>query len=97
MSDWRRRAACAGMAPSMFDDDSPLRLDAVAVCLRCPVAAECLADARANEVSATIRGGLGFGGTVPVRADPAERREYWRAYKQAKRTCGPVPVRRVPA
>lgn len=51
MTNWRDRAACLGLDPELFFPVSDVGPGAVqtaaakAVCARCPVRAECLADA----------------------------------------------------
>lgn len=71
---WQHSAACRDEDPELFAPisyDGPVEqqiADAKAVCARCPVAAECLADAGADQD--TIRGGL----------TPAERREQRRPH-----------------
>ncbi|MFE5329423.1 WhiB family transcriptional regulator [Embleya sp. NPDC056575] len=69
---WQIDAACRGSDPELFVDDvaygsgnvaypadvRPARVrQALAICARCPVRRECLADARAADDRWTIRGG----------------------------------------
>lgn len=59
---WRARAACAVWPATPWDFDSGPQRDeladqAVAICLKCPVIDECLADAIADGDTWTIRGG----------------------------------------
>lgn len=71
--EWHRQAACRGMGADLFhpvvETGRPTRenvariKEAKAVCARCPVAAECLAEVaklapRADLATGAIRGGL---------------------------------------
>jgi WhiB family redox-sensing transcriptional regulator len=66
LPDWPRRAACREADPDLFHDreneSEPARerreKRAKAVCARCPVRAECLADAEDTREAYGIRGGL---------------------------------------
>ena len=51
-STWVQRALCAEIDPDLwYPANGPAPAAAVATCRRCPVAAECLTDALANERS----------------------------------------------
>ncbi|GAB2750048.1 hypothetical protein GCM10027174_25730 [Salinifilum aidingensis] len=62
--DWRERAACRDEDPELFFPISEVGLGAKqvdrakAVCGRCPVASECLADALSNGLDFGIFGGM---------------------------------------
>ncbi|WP_277675388.1 WhiB family transcriptional regulator [Saccharopolyspora rectivirgula] len=62
-SDWRERAACRDEDPELFFPVSEVGLGAEqakrakAVCARCPVASQCLADALENGLDFGIFGG----------------------------------------
>ena len=84
--DWRSRAACLGVDPELFfpvAEAGPV-LDAQvaaakAVCRRCPVVAECLAEARAR-IPYGVAGGLTEDerralARRPGRADSAAQRQ----------------------
>lgn len=81
---WRARAACVDVDAELFfpaGDSGPAVevqvAEAKAVCARCPVRAECLADALvgmaygiAGGLTAEERRGLGVGRVVPMLAQP---------------------------
>ena len=57
---WRKRAACTGIDPDIFDPASEDDLDAVeakAVCAVCPVSAACLEHALSSREREGIWGG----------------------------------------
>ena len=61
MADWRNLAACRGLDPDLFfaeRGDAFTARNAQAVCAACPVAAECLEFAIANDETVGIWGGL---------------------------------------
>ena len=61
MADWRNLAACRGLDPELFfpeRGDAFTARNAQAVCAACPVAAECLEFAIANDETVGIWGGL---------------------------------------
>jgi WhiB family redox-sensing transcriptional regulator len=58
---WRTRAACAGVATEIFypEPSTPeTKADATAICARCEVRLECLAEAIVTNERFGIRGGL---------------------------------------
>ena len=67
--DWRARAACLGRDPEMFfpqPADRDGEDEAVAICRRCPVEADCLADAIESETYRPTSGRHGiWGGKTP--------------------------------
>jgi hypothetical protein len=82
VTDWRESAFCAGMADPTFatsdpfhpkhdDKDSDYEF-ARSLCARCPVTAECLADAMATETG-TSRVGM-RGGLTPMQRAALSRR-----------------------
>lgn len=80
---WTAVAACAGMDPDIFHPHgkgNALYIRARAVCARCPVRAQCLAEALAVEVSRTgeYRHGM-WGGLTPDERASLYRRSRWRA------------------
>ena len=67
MADWRERAACLGKPTGMFFPErgfNPGLADVIELCGWCPVRAQCLADAMAEERGVAsgyrhgVRGGL---------------------------------------
>ena len=61
MADWRNLAACRGLNPDLFfaeRGDTLTVRNARAVCATCPVAAECLEYAIANDETVGMWGGL---------------------------------------
>lgn len=59
-TEWRDRAACAGLPFDLFFVDCGVNTDALKVCNRCPVAPECLEDALATDGTEAygVRGGV---------------------------------------
>lgn len=57
-TDWTTRAACRGTDPDALFVQGAAQNRAKAVCLGCPVRAECLADALDNRVEFGVWGGL---------------------------------------
>ncbi len=57
-SDWARHAACRGTDPDDLFVQGAAQNRAKAVCLRCPVRTECLADALDNNVEWGVWGGM---------------------------------------
>lgn len=57
-TDWTTRAACRGSDPDALFVQGAAQNRAKAVCLGCPVRAECLADALDNRVEFGVWGGL---------------------------------------
>jgi WhiB family redox-sensing transcriptional regulator len=57
-TDWTTRAACQGTDPDALFVQGAAQNRAKAVCLGCPVRAECLADALDNRVEFGVWGGL---------------------------------------
>jgi hypothetical protein len=74
---WAQRAGCAdppGRIDNYFPDDGGLPpVDALARCLTCPVATECLATALIHESQSGYRDGW-WGGTGPDERDQIARR-----------------------
>ncbi|MFI2710494.1 WhiB family transcriptional regulator [Micromonospora sp. NPDC018662] len=56
--DWWRQAACAGSDANWWTGDCPDRIQAVRICLGCPVREACLADGLANGDTGVVRGGV---------------------------------------
>jgi Transcription factor WhiB len=61
--DWVSLAACAGENPDWWGDDATGHVEAVRICLGCPVRQPCLAEAVNQHEIGVIRGGLWFGKT----------------------------------
>ena len=81
---WQNRAACRGMHPSLFyPERGESKTEAAAVCRTCPVAAECLEYANANNERHGIWGG------TSERQRLAMRREQRRAATTAARRTFP--------
>jgi WhiB family transcriptional regulator, redox-sensing transcriptional regulator len=57
-TNWTTRAACRGTDPDALFVQGAAQNRAKAVCLGCPVRAECLADALDNRVEFGVWGGL---------------------------------------
>ena len=60
-SSWRRDAACVGVDVAVFFSDRRAEHRALAICAECPVRAECLTEALAEERGRYVygvRGGL---------------------------------------
>jgi WhiB family redox-sensing transcriptional regulator len=57
-NDWTTRAGCRGTDPDALFVQGAAQNRAKAVCLGCPVRAECLADALDNRVEFGVWGGL---------------------------------------
>ena len=61
--DWRTQALCAEVGYAVFFPEGPpsavdsANQEAIRICKRCPVAADCLADALANDERFGIWGG----------------------------------------
>ena len=80
MNEWKERAACVGVDPDLFFDESRTR-DAIAVCLSCQVRKECFADVWNNDPPEGVWAGL----TVAERRRVVPRRSAGRvpvSYKQ---------------
>jgi WhiB family transcriptional regulator, redox-sensing transcriptional regulator len=58
ITDWTARAGCRGTNPDALFVQGAAQNRAKAVCLGCPVRAECLADALDNRVEFGVWGGL---------------------------------------
>lgn len=62
MSDWRDRAACLHRYPDLWfpdESDEATRRYAKAICARCPVSEQCLAEALRLDAREGIWGGAG--------------------------------------
>lgn len=81
-NDWTQQAACREVGTEVFFPDSKSKTfsadveEARAVCLRCPVRDECLAEALHYEGTdqRDLRGGIWGGLTTPERAALARNR-----------------------
>jgi hypothetical protein len=109
--DWRSEARCIDADPNLFDapeqgeQGEALRtrlLEAVTFCARCPVAAECLDDARIHG-DVGVRGGILYARTNLSDAKPAERvapelkpcgtlAAYRRHQRNGEKACGPCSL-----
>lgn len=87
MTDWQSRAACRPYPLAMFHPETERGADpAIAVCLTCPVATECLNDALTNG-GAGVRGGYTAQGRKRLMRTRA-RREAAPVVKARARQCG---------
>lgn len=93
MSDWRIRAACAGLPGDEFfptgswgaANDVPAAYAAAArICRRCPVRVECLDAAIAEEGPASAGNRYGMRGGLT----PGQRRSVYEARVEAERLAG---------
>ena len=58
IEDWAPHAACSGLEPDALFVQGAAQQQAKQVCLRCPVVAECLADALDNRIEFGVWGGM---------------------------------------
>ena len=84
--DWRADAGCRDSDPDLFFPEFNDYRAARAICRRCPVADECLADAMAD----TYAGGHGMRGglTPPERRARMSRADAWERAQNDPRTRG---------
>jgi WhiB family transcriptional regulator, redox-sensing transcriptional regulator len=74
MSGWQSHALCAQVDPDAWFPEEGARSDAIKrVCQRCPVRAECLADALARHDTNGIWGGLSYTERLALRTRPVVR------------------------
>ena len=87
VSDWINAAACIGYNPEWWCDDVAGHVEAVRICLTCPVRQPCLREARERHDVGVIRGGLWLGKT----------RHGYLASSPLCAVCGIAPATRVVA
>ena len=77
--DWRTQAACLGHDPELFfpqPADREGEDEAIAICRRCPVEADCLAEAMDAETYRPTSGRYGiWGGKTPAERYAMYRKE----------------------
>jgi hypothetical protein len=92
--EWRDEAECykyidSIMQDAWVDEESPLKADAMDICLTCPVRELCLRDAAADKEAIGIRGGFEFeDGKVSNRDQQAIKKEFG-IFVKARRTVVP--------